>query len=267
MSMSRRAARWRRSSAGPRRRRSRRARSRPDARVSAASDARRARDGAFDARCCCRTRSARRWSRGAPRIAERWGYATDWRGWLLTRRVARPARSRAPGRLLPAAQRGARRSDRPARRRACSAPPTPLARRTRAARDAGWDGATPLVGVRAGRGIRRREAVAAGPCRRAGRRASRAAALSVLVGAAADRGTAARRDGAAAAPGGRGRDQTSSAAPTSPRSSACSGLRGMRVERLGRDAPRRRRSACRVTAIFGPTDERGDLAPAAAPPA
>ena len=32
--------------------------------------------------------------------------------------------------------------------------------------------------------------------------------------------------------------------------------RGARLERFGRDAPRRRRSASRVTAMFGPTDER-----------
>ena len=30
-------------------------------------------------------------------IAERWGYATDWRGWLLTRAIARPGGSRHQG--------------------------------------------------------------------------------------------------------------------------------------------------------------------------
>ena len=41
--------------------------------------------------CCCRTRSPRRCRSGEPPIPERWGYATDARGLLLTRACRVPA--------------------------------------------------------------------------------------------------------------------------------------------------------------------------------
>ena len=48
------------------------------------------------------------WTAARAAIPERWGYAAQGRGRLLTRRVRRPARAAAPGRLLPRARRRAR---------------------------------------------------------------------------------------------------------------------------------------------------------------
>ena len=124
-------------------------------------------------------------------IAERWGYRT---------RLARPrcsrARSVAPrgapsGRVLPAAR--ARpglpeRSDRAARRRVGR-----RARRgaARCSRHAGWDGRRAARGAGAWRGVRRREAVAAGVVRGAGRRRwPRTACRRCSSAAAADRSSA-----------------------------------------------------------------------------
>ena len=52
-------------------------------------------------------------------IAERWGYATDWRGSLLTRAIPKPRRRAASARLLPGADDGAGRFRRARRTRAC----------------------------------------------------------------------------------------------------------------------------------------------------
>ncbi len=100
-------------------------------------------------RCCCRTPSTVRRSRWSAGMPERWGYAHDCRGALLTR-CGCAAVARAPGRVLPASDHGAR---------LCAADrssPVSMCRRRRAERGlallarAGWDGRTPLVALAPG---------------------------------------------------------------------------------------------------------------------
>ncbi len=170
-------------------------------RLSVASDARRLRDGAFDAALLLPNAFRAALVTWRARIAERWGYATDRRGWLLTRRVERPAADRLHQadyyRHLTAAL------DVPA------GPRHPVLRASDAARgaarrllgDAGWRGER-IVGLAPGAAY---GSAKRWPPDRVGALAARVVrelgALPVLVGAAADRVTAGEVMAAAAAAG------------------------------------------------------------------
>jgi heptosyltransferase-2 len=81
-------------------------------------------------------------------IPERWGYRTDWRGWLLTRAVAAPAGVHQVEYYQTLARElgfgGASRTPR------IVLAPDARMRGDRALADAGWDGRTPLVAFAAG---------------------------------------------------------------------------------------------------------------------
>ena len=92
--------------------------------------------------------------------------------------------------------------------------------------------------LRAGRGLRPREALAAGSRRAGDRRAlARAASCRVLVGAGADRDTG-RAIESSLPPGARVVNLIGRTEPAAARRGARA-VRRLRVERLGRDAPRR----------------------------
>ena len=124
--------------------------------------------------CCSRTRCNRPCPRGVAGIPQRWGYRRNVRRLAAHPHRARAAGPRAPGRLLPAPGRGARRSPTATACRGSTCPPrssTPArapadGRRLDAGRAARWH--------RAGRGLRRREAMAPRTLRRRRGRCSRA---------------------------------------------------------------------------------------------
>ena len=111
--------------------------------VAASADARRLADGRFDVACCCRTRSARRCSRGARASRSAGAIARDLRGRLLTRASIRrrPSMHHAEYYLALVAALGAPASPPVASLRVRSG-----AARSRdgAAHDAGWRG-EPIV--------------------------------------------------------------------------------------------------------------------------
>ena len=77
-------------------------------------------------------------------IAERWGYATDWRGWLLTRAVRRPKGSRHQGAYYQHLV-GALGIELGPLEPALTIPDTAVASARRVLIDRGWDNARPLV--------------------------------------------------------------------------------------------------------------------------
>ena len=150
----------------------------------------------YPRRCCCRTRFSRRSPAWRAGIAERWGYRTDWRAALLTRAIAAPtgvhqvellpaSRARARVRERTAVSRDIPMSGGAARRLARATARRRLGRR-RAAR-----------GRCAGRGVRRRQALAAGVVRGArARRCRPMACARCWLGSAADlRGRSRNRSG------------------------------------------------------------------------
>ena len=170
-------------------------------RLSVTADARRLRDGAFDAALLLPNAFRAALVAWRARIAERWGYATDRRGWLLTRRVDCPPADRLHQadyyRHLTAAL------------GIPTGPRHPVLRPSEAARtaarrllgDAGWRGER-IVGLAPG--------AAYGSAKRwppdrvgvlAARLARECGATPLLVGAAADRGTASEVLASAAAAG------------------------------------------------------------------
>jgi heptosyltransferase-2 len=170
-------------------------------RLSVASDARRLKDGAFDAAVLLPNAFRAALVTWRARIPERWGYATDRRGWLLTRPVEPPETDRLHQadyyRHLTAALQIASGPRHPVVRPRDEA----RARARTALADAGWR-TGPLVGLAPGAAY---GSAKRWPPERVGLLAARLVrefgATPVLVGAAGDCATAAEVVAAAVAAG------------------------------------------------------------------